>query len=281
MPQLFVKRLTVIDFSYLDSALGLVGESWQVDITLHGSLDKQGMVLDFGDVKKTIKQLIDEHFDHKLLIPADYPGLGQQTNKQQLILNFALENGQSIQHSSPADAVAFIPGTIITTDNVTQAIISTLNPLLPNNVDKVELVLSAEQHNDAFYHYSHGLKQHLGNCQRIAHGHRSRIQIERNGQRDTTLEQTWAKHWQDIYIGTREDLAETKDNEYWFSYQSQQGQFTLKLPQQTCYLIDTESTVENIAQHIADALQKQYPQDSFRVFAFEGIDKGAIGKSSP
>lgn len=52
MPLLFVKRLTVIDFSYLDAVRGRVGESWQVDIELEDCLDEQGMVLDFGHIKK-------------------------------------------------------------------------------------------------------------------------------------------------------------------------------------------------------------------------------------
>ena len=53
----------------------------------------------------------------------------------------------------------------------------------------------------------------------------------------------------------------------------------LELPASCCYLIDTDSTVENIAQHIADSLKQQNPEQHFRVTAFEGVDKGAIGES--
>jgi len=279
MPQLFVKRLTVIDFSYLDADRGLVGESWQVDITLKGGLDQQGMVLDFGDVKKSVKRLIDDHFDHKLLIPGKYPGVEINERHGQQHLSFTLSSGEVIHHSSPADAVTLIDSASITTDVLSTAIIDSVMPHMPDNVAAIEIHLWPEQSDGAFYHYSHGLKQHCGNCQRIAHGHRSNIKIERNGQADSRLEQAWAEQWRDIYIGSREDIVEDKEQQLLFGYQSEQGKFLLKLPSNRCYLIDTDSTVENLAQHIADTLKQQHPSDSFRVMAYEGVDKGAIGES--
>jgi 6-pyruvoyl-tetrahydropterin synthase len=279
MPQLFVNRLTVIDFSYLHSQRGLVGESWQVDISLHGGLDEQGMVLDFGDVKKSVKRLIDDRFDHKLLVPAAYSRLTHKTVGEQMLLVFQTADNGLIQHGSPSDAVTLVDCEEITPETLAAAISNALGPLMPHNVAGIDIHLWPEPIEGAFYHYSHGLKQHCGNCQRIAHGHRSRLRIERNGQRDRTLENAWAQAWRDIYIGTREDVLEEKDGKLLFSYRSEQGNFVLQLPASRCYLIDTDSTVENIAQHIADTLKQRHPQDSFRVIAFEGIDKGAIGES--
>jgi hypothetical protein len=42
-------------------------------------------------------------------------------------------------------------------------------------------------------------------------------------------------------------------------------------------LIETDSTVENLAQHIAATLKSEHPEDDFRIEAYEGVDKGAIG----
>nr|HPQ26265.1 6-carboxytetrahydropterin synthase [Gammaproteobacteria bacterium] len=231
MTTLFVKRLTVIDCSVLSPARGLIGESWQVDIELDGDLDYQGMVLDFGEVKKSIKRLIDEQFDHKLLVPADYPGLQVAEYREGLHLSFTLQDGRDIEHRSPRDAVRLIPCERIAADRLAQIVTDYLSPQTPDNVSSIRVRLWPEPIDGAFYQYSHGLRHHEGNCQRIAHGHRSRIEILRNGQRDPQLEEQWADGWADIYIGTRADLIGTSRRdgvEYCeFGYRSSQGSFGL------------------------------------------------------
>jgi len=281
MTTLFVKRLTVIDCSVLSPSHGLVGESWQVDVELDGDLDYQGMVLDFGEVKRSIKRMIDDAFDHKLLVPAEYAGLRIAEYPEGLHLSFEAENGLGIEHRSPHTALRLVPCERIVPDGLAQIIGDYVLPRTPDNVDAVRIRLWSEQIDGAFYRYSHGLKHHDGNCQRIAHGHRSRLEILRNGQRDRDLEQAWAETWSDIYIGTRDDVIGTSRRDAMdyleFGYRSAQGKFGLTLPMAACYLIDSDSTVENIAQHIAERLKAERPEDSFKVYAYEGVDKGAIG----
>ena len=276
MSQLFINQLTVIDFAYLDAERGLVGESWLVDVSLRGGLDHQGMLLDFGDVKKTVKTLIDNEFDHKLLVPALHPGLMQQRKGRTLHLTFDLINGTNIHHSSPEEAVQLLACEQVIPATVAPAIIDRLRPLLPDNVAAIDIALYPEPENGTYYHYTHGLKQHSGNCQRIAHGHRSRLVIERNGHRDIDLETAWARRWQDIYIGTRSDVIEHREGRMLFGYTSAQGRFLLQLPDHACYLIDDDSTVENITKHILQQLAQQLPNESLRVTAFEGINKGSV-----
>ncbi|BAO45262.1 6-pyruvoyl trahydropterin synthase family protein [Thiolapillus brandeum] len=277
--RLFVHQLSVLDFSYLHPSRGLVGESWHVDIELEGGLDDQGMVLDFGEVKRQVKQLIDENFDHRLLVPADHKGLTLADRQ----LSFVLDNGQRIRHQGPAEALLLIPGETISTRSVAQAIHQTLLPTLPDNVESLQISLYPESEEGAWYQYSHGLKLHYGNCQRIAHGHRSRIRIWRDGARNEMLEQLWAERLRDIYIGTEEDLvAITSWNDqscFRFAYTAEQGSFELELDAGRCYLMNTESTVENIARHIRERLEEEHPDSHFRVQAFEGIGKGAISES--
>lgn len=282
MNLLFVDNLTVIDFAYLDATRGLVGESWIVDVELLGDLDEQGMVFDFSHVKRIIKQVIDECIDHRLLVPGHAPGLQLRREGDIYTLEWALDDGTALTHVSPGVALILIPGERIEASAVAGVIIKELRKALPGNVKDVHIQLREEVIDGPWYHYVHGLKKHAGNCQRIAHGHRSRLEIWRNGERCPTLEQTWASRWRDIYVGTEEDIADRflRDDVayYRFSYQANQGDFELEIPAARVYLMDTDTTVELIAAHLADQCKRAQPDARIRVKAFEGVGKGAIAE---
>ena len=279
MSTLFVKGLTVVDFSYLHANRGLLGESWSLDISLTGDLDKQGMVLDFSDVKRQVKQLVDLEFDHKLIVPVESSAVVFTQHQESCSVLFDYGDQARIEHGSPASALCLLPAATVTPETVAAAITDSLLQKMPSNISQLEIRLSPEHIEGSYYHYSHGLKHHTGNCQRIAHGHRSRIEIRRNGTRDFQLESDWAALWRDIYIGCREDLASEENHQHLYRYQTPQGDFELKLPATCCYLVDSDSTVENLAQHIAVILKQNHPGSSFEVYAYEGIGKGAVGKS--
>ncbi len=280
MSALFVNHLTVMDFSYAHAERGILGESWIVDVELHGDLDEQGMVFDFGHVKKQLKKAIDDLYDHRLLIPDGLPQLSACKVDSLLELHWQDNQGRRYQHVSPENAVVMLPVKEITPEAVTPFIERQVFRILPKNVKRLSLRVHSEQIPGPYYHYSHGLKKHDGNCQRIAHGHRSPIEIYLNQQRSPELETQWANTWKDIYIGTREDIAESFNEagtDYLrFAYEADQGQFELTLPADCCYLIDTDSTVEHLASHLADAVKSAHPGDSVEIRAYEGVWKGAI-----
>ena len=58
MPAVFVDQITVLDCAFLCEERGLVGESWVVDVSLSGELNDDDMVIDFGLMKRLIKQLM-------------------------------------------------------------------------------------------------------------------------------------------------------------------------------------------------------------------------------
>ncbi|MFP3978052.1 MULTISPECIES: 6-carboxytetrahydropterin synthase [Marinobacter] len=279
MNHLFVDNLTVIDFAYLDPARGLVGESWIADVVLGGELDDQGMVFDFSNVKRTIKRIIDERVDHRLVIPRGYEGLSWNQDTPDTF-TWALTDGSHIVHRSPDEAVVWLSADRVIPSAVAALLERELLAVLPSNVTSVQINLREEVLEGAYYHYVHGLKKHLGNCQRIAHGHRSPIRIDRNGKRDGELERSWAKLWQDIYVGSEEDVVRrhVEDGVAYitFEYESNQGEFALTLPEARVYMMNTDTTVEFIAAHIADALKAKFPSDTILVKAYEGVGKGAI-----
>lgn len=281
---LFVDNLTNVDFSFLDPQRGLLGETWLANVRLIGDLDEQGMVCDFGTVKKLLRHWLDTELDHRLAVPARSPLLSLQEDSDFIELKFRFgDQGEFIHSRSPRDAIALVDAEVLTRESVANWCISQLKQLFPESVANLELDFSLEAIDGAYYHYSHGLKKHRGNCQRIAHGHRSRIDIWVDGDKSAQLEQQWAEQWRDIYVGTREDICAQPDVDgkayYQFAYTSAQGPFELTLPQRCCYLMDTDSTVEFIAQHFAVQTKQQIPHSKIRVKAFEGINKGAIAEA--
>ena len=102
----------------------------------------------------------------------------------------------------------------------------------------------------------------------------------RDGLRCEASERWLAYRWHDIYLGSRADLAADEsgqaDGTWRFFYRAPQGEFELVIDRQRCELLDTESTVEQIAEHAARLLKGRDPGSSYRVRAYEGVRKGAI-----
>ncbi|WP_020208938.1 6-carboxytetrahydropterin synthase [Gilvimarinus chinensis] len=276
---LFVDNLTNVDFSYLDPTRGIVGETWLANIRLHGDLNEQSMVCDFGRVKKVVRNWLDTELDHRLAVPAHASNISVQENGDRIALIWTLTNGEQISLECPRQAIALVDAETLSAESIARWCEAQLETAFAQKLDKLELSFSTESIDGAFYHYSHGLKKHDGNCQRIAHGHRSRIDIWQDGAKAPNLEKHWAELWRDIYIGTREDIHQALTIEgvdyLDFSYQAPQGQFTLRIPHSHCYLIDTDTTVECLAEHIAAETARLHPNSQLRIRAYEGINKGA------
>lgn len=287
--QLFVNDLTVMDFSYLCPERGMVGESWIVDVVLDGDLNEESMVQDFGKVKKELKYLIDEYLDHKLLVPAEHEitQINRNATTDRIKVDFWRADGRSIHLNCPPEAYAFVYAPAITMASVSQYLKEVLATHLPDNVAGIELNLREERIDTPYYHYTHGLKKHDGNCQRIAHGHRSKVTVFENAEESLEWQNYWAKRWKDIYIGSAEDLVVREHTDlavsdtdlsghYLFAYESSQGEFELAIPKRESEIVQTDSTVECLAQFMADEQARLEPGNEYKVLAFEGVGKGAI-----
>ncbi|MFT2112558.1 6-carboxytetrahydropterin synthase [Marinomonas sp. 2405UD68-3] len=278
--KLFVKNLTHVDLSYFDADRGVVGESWHTDIILDGKLNDEGMVCDFSIVKQIIKKWLDDNIDHCLTIPVEHPLVTLMKYDERTHFKFAGLQGKQFDCIAPHHAFSLLPLEKITPQGAATWVESQILELLPAELSDVSIKFYPEKIDGASYHYTHGLKKHDGNCQRIAHGHRSTIEIYKDGVRSLELENNWASRWTDIYLGTTEDVIDVEEIDghrfTQFSYVSNQGQFDLSINENVVYLINSDTTVELIAEHVATVLSEENAGHQIEVHAFEGIGKGAI-----
>jgi len=277
--KLFVDNLTNVDFSYLHPQRGLLGESWLVQLELDGSLNEQGMICDFGTVKKAVKNWFDDVVDHTLVVPAAMARLGVEQADGYTTIDWTYEDGQPFRCYAPDEAITLADLVEVTEVTLAQWCHDQILALFPAEyVQGLVISFRPEVVEGEYYHYSHGLQQHDGNCQRIAHGHRSTLEIFLDGRRDAVLEQQWAETLRDIYIGTQAHITAQDELLHHYAYQAPQGSFELTIPASRCYDMDTETTVELIACHLADQVKAAHPDQAVRVRAFEGVGKGAVAE---
>ncbi|WP_045825130.1 6-carboxytetrahydropterin synthase [Teredinibacter turnerae] len=273
---LFVDQLTNVDFSYLDPERGLVGETWLAGVELEGALDEQGMVCDFGIVKAKSRRWLDDTIDHCLLVPAEHPAIAIVDVNGNYEITMTLTSGETLFCKAPKQAITLVATHHINEASVGEWCVSQLLKLYPASVKSVAVSFVPEAIDGPYYHYSHGLRKHDGNCQRIAHGHRSKLEVKIDDKAAVEVTAEWAERWRDIYIGSTPDLINESGDQYTFAYTAAQGDFSLSLPKRLCYLIDTDSTVELIASHIVLQIKSRFPENRVSVRAYEGLAKGAV-----
>jgi hypothetical protein len=282
---LFVERLTNIDFTYFDSERGLVGETLWVDVQLSGALNSDQMIWDFAEVKYQLKKAIEDCIDHKLLLPGRAKGVEVNFNVSNTV-DCQLQDTQNrcYRYQAPTIAICVIDRNEITPQTLQQHLLMHLSqhPMLASILAplKCELHLYADNNTEPYFHYSHGLKQHQGACQRIVHGHRSQLKIGLDQQRIPALERLWVHRWQDIYLGCDADFQRSFEEmgiEYdEFAYHSAEGFYQVQLPSDKVYRLPGSSTIECITAYLANKIHADYPTKDLKVQVYEGVHKGAI-----
>ena len=279
MKTLFINQLTTLDFSYFCVQRGLVGETWIVDIRLSGHLNEEGFLMDFAAIKTQLKKTLDDLLDHKLLVPklSDAVACCTKNGQSTVCLDTLLG---IFECTAPENAIVLLPMSAITAEHTVRWLIPQLQCLLSKNIGTITLNLYPEDIHGAYYHYSHGLKKHQGNCQRIAHGHRSPLAIFLDGKRAPNEEKRWTTLWRDIYIATHEDVVsqgtERGQKYITVAYVASQGHFQLTLPQTRCYVMDLDTTIEQLSHYVCETLRKKYPEKKIEVWLYEGFNKGAV-----
>jgi isocitrate dehydrogenase len=247
--------------------------------------------LDFSLAKKILKQNIDLILDHACAVPTLATGLEFKKRGDEIELSFA-----NFRYRAPAQAFTLLSEPEINLHSITKFLEEKLFPLLPTNITKLKIELSEDTSfgEVANFRYSHGLRYHDGNCQRLFHGHRNPIQVFVQGLRMPSYEQFLAKLCEDVHFVAAENLLnrfaidlplETRSPQHpllgEIRYRSTQGEFFGEVPVKNLIVLADEPSIENIAAFALKTLQKEFSLKDQRieVRAFEGLNKGAIATS--
>ncbi len=299
---LFLKDFTVLDFAYLCPKFGAQGESFWVSAELTGKLDHQGFIMDFGKCKKLLKQVVDDSLDHRLAVAtksANITKISAQNNT--LMVDFQFGNGMTaakfLHYAAPEQAYALLDHSEISKSAIIQYLEEKIAPKLGQNISKVRILLREEEsfQTEANFRYTHGLKLHDGNCQRLLHGHRNIIEVFVDQKKSPKHEQFLANRFENAHFATRENvknlseldlpLGERQKNHPKIAkifYNAPQGAFLADIPADTLVLLENEPSIENITAYAWKTLQKEFSLSpaSLEVHGYEGLQKGAVVKGN-
>ena len=108
-----------------------MGESWLLQLELDGALNEQGMVCDFGIVKKLTREWMDKTIDHALLVPTRMDNLKVEQAVGQTRVEWVYPDGQAFNCLSPSKAIALIDVEEITPESMAEWCRAQLIELIP------------------------------------------------------------------------------------------------------------------------------------------------------
>ena len=208
--KLFIKELDILDCAIFCEKHGIIGSSWHVNIEIEGELDENGFVYDFSHTKKLVKETLKKTLDHALIIPSNHDSISLETIDG--ITNLSIsQNAESWTYTAPKAAIFQVDSKTVNAETVAIAAERAVLANLPKTVKdvKIELVEETITDNSPVFRYTHGLPNHQGLCQRLFHGHRSKIIVLENGEKSLEKEMLIAKEWfgQNIHIAEPSQLT--------------------------------------------------------------------------
>ncbi len=287
--RMFVRDIDHLDCAIFDPDLGILGATWHVDVELAGELDNNGFVFDFGKIKQKFKQVLKETLDHALVVPQQYEGISILERGEYLELKMMTTRHESWGYTCPKAAVYFLAASSTRSRELAKALEMEMAAYIPDNVTELSVTLREESISAAegVFQYTHGLVQHDGGCQRLFHGHRSRIEIFRGDVRAHDLEKTIAEDLfsNAIHLVSKEQVTGpcpqvfekgSKGGTLKLSYMSKEGRFQAEIPAHRALLLNDSTSIESLAQNIAEFISNSRHEPDILVRCFEGINKGGI-----
>ena len=269
---IFINALDTIDCALFDHEHGIVGQSWYLDVQAQGRGDENYFVSDFKKLKQKIRNYVRRHLDHRLLVPS-HPAVRRHGQTWKLG-----EAERAWTYTCPPTAVRQLPA--LRADRV--SVTRWLNTALQQHVGE-ELRITASLRESAAraglcFHYTHGLPGHAGNCQRLLHGHRGRVQVRAKGGHGPRLEDYLARKILPRYVHFLNSQHITaRGKQLSLAYESSQGYFAATFPPRHAIILPAmESSIEAITHYLAAQLRQHItPTPKAEIICYEGLDKGA------
>jgi len=294
---LFIRDVTRVDCALFDASLGIVGQSWHVDLSVSGALDDNGFVYDFSPLKSLVSQVLKSTVDHALLIPvgSQMVQYSETANGEQWRFHAKARMSKTDctwDYQCPKGAVFPIRAIALRTAIVEQEISRLLRHRLPESIRQISIKLREEKTKptEATYRYTHGIKGHSGLCQRLFHGHKSRIEVHIGDERRPDLEHFVAREvfGANVHIATPDQVKSGRgeigvrsksDEPITLAFAGSLGSYEATLPANRIFFVERETSVECIARQVALLIKREEaPKERVRIVCFEGINKGAVAE---
>lgn len=310
---LFIGNLTQIDYAYIHpTKLTINGGSLNLSVEVTGNVEPiENVVVDFGAIKKSIKNLIDdkeEGFDHKLWVPEKHGGIDDfekwtipgEVDYERIAL-FPFGDGRMAVSTPlftltcPRNAIKiFNYGSGQISSSIKEYLEEKLNIEYPNSDIKVRVFLTDRPTlpfenlpgYETSFTYVHGLKNSTSwGCQNIAHGHKSWLLFVDGYGQVIHLPEEFRLKIKDYLDGRmfiwRDNITSDDDVGLQVGYETPRGAFYLILDKNSIktHIIDTETTVEHLAEWFISFFEEDV-KDMMRlgattVYFSEGLVKGA------
>ena len=277
---MFLTSVTCIDHAVITPLGTVMGGSFSPDFYVSGEMDEQEkVVIDFSKCKKQIKGAIDDKdtgFDHKLWIIPEYSNCEYKIEGDMITIVTP-----ALTINAPANIVRIFEHEF-DYSNAGYEIAS----YLMEKIDNVEIAVimdPAVQYTipgrlkPSFFRYSHGLKDSSSwGCQNIAHGHLSYMAIDSAHPMAFELQNEIAHFLNNAMFVYKDNWNEDTST---IEYTSPRGTFKLTLnnTDQKVMVMDTETTIENIVDQVANMLRGDLDNlGAAALYISEGVHKGAV-----
>lgn len=296
MIKIFLENVSAFDFAFLQKDSIPVGKSFFVNVAFEGTLNTNGMLIDFSEAKKIIKQRLLK-FDHKLLVSR----VNVKYKKKSHVIIVSKTTSQNSAEAQENFFAIYAKSTWIKV--IPQKILNALNKedftffenflskqisaFMPKNIKAISIKLTENKENiytGNYFNYTHTICNHNGHCQRF-HGHSAKLSVFQNNILNPDLTAYLAHRMSGLYIASNKYICaidspsvhikqiidcalDPKDFElikktlYAIEYSGSDGDVAILISKHLCILLKNESTIENITQYVYENARLNLEQSS-------------------